>query len=67
MKDELDLHVRLLDELEEDVDVTHSKMQAAQKRLRHVLQNSGSCKCMTLAIALAIVLVVVVVLVFKLR
>ncbi len=56
--DELALHNRLLDDLDEDVNVTHSRMRAAQKRVRQVLRASGGCKFSCTAFALALVLVV---------
>ena len=34
VNEELGLHARLLDELDEDVEGTHSRMRAAQKRLK---------------------------------
>jgi hypothetical protein len=42
--EELDLHTRLLGDLEEDVDVTHSRLRAATKRIRHVIKHSSSWK-----------------------
>jgi len=64
--EELQLHNRLLDDLDEDVNVTHSRMRAAQKRVRQVLRDSGGCKFSCMAFVLALVLVVLIVLLFKL-
>ncbi len=65
INEELDLQARLLDDLDEDVEVSHSKLRAASKRLRSVMQRSGSCKCTCLIILLGAILVVVVVLALK--
>ncbi|KAF8055598.1 SYP52 [Scenedesmus sp. PABB004] len=42
--EEVDLHTRLLTELDEDVDVTHTRLRAATKRVRHVLRHSSNWK-----------------------
>lgn len=65
MNEELDLHQSLLEDLNEDVDVVHSRMRAAQKRLNTIMKNSGNCKCTCLAALLSVVLVFVVLLGFK--
>ena len=65
INEELDLHARLLDDLDEDVEVSHSKLRAASKRLRSVMQRSGSFKCTCLIILLGAILVVVIVLALK--
>ena len=100
VNEELDLHARLLDELDEDVEVncslvlgfiplsshvlgssqpysrirarllhaqgTHSRMRAAQKRLKGVLRRSGNCRSMCLTIGLMAALAVLIVVAFKL-
>lgn len=66
VNEELTLHTRLLEELDEEVDVTHSRMRAAHSRLRHVMQKSGGCKSSCLLVLLVAGLVVVIVLGFKL-
>ena len=38
VNEELGLQERLLEELDEDVDVSHSRMRAAQKKLTSVLR-----------------------------
>lgn len=63
--EELSLHNRLLTELDEDVEVTHSRMRAAQKRVRQILRDSGGCKFSCAAFGLALILVVLIVLLFK--
>ncbi|KAK9836888.1 hypothetical protein WJX74_010464 [Apatococcus lobatus] len=65
INEELDLQARLLDDLDEDVEVSHSKLRAASKRLRGVMQRSGSFKCTCLIILLGVILVVVLVLALK--
>ncbi len=64
--EELSLHNRLLTELDEDVDVTHGRMRAAQKRVRQILRDSGNMKFSCMAFGLALVLVLLVVMLFKL-
>ncbi len=66
VNEELDLHRRLLDDLDEDVEVTHSRMRTAQKKLKHVLARSGNCRSMCVTILLMIALAVVVIIGFKL-
>jgi SYP5 family syntaxin len=59
----VDLHTRLLTELDEDVDVTHTRLRAATKRIRHVLKHSshwrGGCCIVLLCAALTLLLLVV--------
>ncbi|EIE25173.1 Qc-snare protein, Syn8/Syntaxin8-family [Coccomyxa subellipsoidea C-169] len=66
VNEELDLHRRLLDDLDEDVEVTHSRMRTAQKKLKHVLARSGNCRSMCVTMLLMIALAVVVIIGFKL-
>ena len=66
INEEAELHNRLLDELDEGVEGTSSRLAAAQRRLRLVMRRSGgTCKSMVLMFLVALVLVVVVVLGFK--
>lgn len=59
----MDLHTRLLEELDEDVDVTHTRLRAATKRVRHVLKHSshwrGGLCIFLLIVALTLLLLVV--------
>ena len=66
VNEELDLHHRLLEDLDEDVEVTHSRMRAAQKKLKHVMQRAGNCRSMCVMIALMVALAVVIIIAFKL-
>jgi len=66
VNEELDLHRRLLDDLDEDVDVTHSRMRAAQKKLKHVMRRAGNCRSMCFMILLMVILAVVIIVAFKL-
>ena len=66
VNEELDLHHRLLEDLDEDVEVTHSRMRAAQKKLKHVMRRAGKCRSMCFMIALMVILAVVIIIVFKL-
>lgn len=65
INEEAELHNRLLDDLDEAVDGTSSRLAAAQRRLRLVMRRSGSCKTMVLMFLIAVVLVVVLVVGFK--
>lgn len=56
--EELTIHNRLLDDLDEDVTVTHSRMRAAQKRVAAILRDSGGCRFSCAAFGVAVVLVV---------
>ena len=66
VNEELDLHHRLLEDLDEDVEVTHSRMRAAQKKLKHVMRRAGNCRSMCVMIALMVALAVVMIIAFKL-
>ena len=57
---------RLLDELDEDVDVTHSRLRAAQKKLGVVMKQSGNCRTTLVTIGLMLILMVVIIVCFKL-
>lgn len=56
--EELTIHNHLLDDLDEDVTVTHSRMRAAQKRVAAILRDSGGCRFSCAAFGAAVVLVV---------
>jgi SYP5 family syntaxin len=63
--EEVDLHTRLLEELDEDVDVTHSRLRAATKRVRHVLKHSSNWKGGCCIFSLIVVLTLVLLIAFK--
>ncbi|KAF6258200.1 Qc-snare protein, Syn8/Syntaxin8-family [Scenedesmus sp. NREL 46B-D3] len=63
--EEVDLHTRLLEDLEEDVDVTHSRLRAATKRVRHVLKHSSNWKGGLCIFSLIVVLTLVLLVAFK--
>lgn len=63
--EEVDLHTRLLEELDEDTDVVHSRMRTATKRIRHIVQSSSNWKWGFMIFCLIIVLVVVIIVAFK--
>ena len=65
MNEELDLQTRLLEDLDEDVDVVHNRIEAARMKVKTVIANSKEWKWCCLILALVIILVVVLVLVFK--
>lgn len=65
INEEAELHNRLLDDLDEAVEGTSSRLAAAQRRLKLVMRRSGSCKTMFLLFLVAVVLVVVAVVGFK--
>lgn len=63
---ELHVQERLLEDFEEEVDVSHNKMRAAQKRIKGVLKGSkGDWRGMLLAAGLIILLVFILLLAFK--
>ena len=65
INEELSLQEGLLERFEEEVDVTHSKLRVAQKRIKNLLRNPGDCKCTLLAALLMCVLIVIVLVAFK--
>ena len=65
INEELDLHQRLLDELDDDVDVSQSRMRAASKKLKLVMKNTGNCKSLCTSILLMVALAVVILVGFK--
>ena len=66
INEELHVQERLLEDFEEEVDVSHNKMRAAQKRIKGVLTGSnGDWRGMLLVAALIILLMVILLLAFK--
>ena len=65
INEETELHNRLLDDLDENVDGTSSRLKAAQRRLQIVMRRSGSCKTVLVMFLLCVVLVVVLVLLVR--
>ncbi len=66
INEELHVQERLLEDFEEEVDVSHNKMRAAQKRIKSVLKgSSGDWRGMLLAAGLIILLVFILLLAFK--
>jgi len=65
INEETDLHNRLLDELDTEVDTTTSRMAVAQRKLKLVMRRASGCKTQLCVALLGIVLVLVVILGFK--
>jgi syntaxin of plants SYP5 len=63
--EEVDLHTRLLEDLDEDIDHTHTRLRAINQRVKHMLRHSSSWRGGLVIFLLAIVLVVVILLAFK--
>jgi SYP5 family syntaxin len=63
--EEVDLHTRLLEELDEDVDVTQTRLRAATKRIRYVLKHSSNWKGGAFIFVLIVVLTLVILVAFK--
>ncbi|PPD80419.1 hypothetical protein GOBAR_DD22653 [Gossypium barbadense] len=68
VNEELDLHTRLIDDLDEHVDVTDSRLRRVQKNLAILnkrAKGSCSCMCMLLAVVGIVILVVAIYLLVK--
>ncbi|GBF90597.1 hypothetical protein Rsub_03169 [Raphidocelis subcapitata] len=63
--EELDLHTRLLGDLEDDVDVTHTRLRAATKRVRHIIKHSSNWRGGLFIFCLIVVLTLVLLVAFK--
>ncbi|KAI8466281.1 MAG: Qc-snare protein, Syn8/Syntaxin8-family [Monoraphidium minutum] len=63
--EEIDLHTRLLGDLQDDVDVTHTRLRAATKRVRHVIRNSSSWRGGLFIFGLIVVLTLVLLVALK--
>ncbi|PNW82698.1 hypothetical protein CHLRE_06g290100v5 [Chlamydomonas reinhardtii] len=48
---------RMLDELDQDVDTTHSRLKAAQKKMQELIRKSGSNTQLVLIVVLIVILV----------
>jgi len=64
--EELDQQNFLLEELDEDVANTSTRMQAAQQKLRRVLQDRGSWKFLCLMFGLLVILIFLIGLLWRL-
>lgn len=68
VNEELDLHTRLIDDLDQQVDVTDSRLRRVQKNLAILNKRTGggcSCMCMLLAVVGIVILVVAIYLLIK--
>ncbi|KAL5802372.1 hypothetical protein ACOSQ3_030822 [Xanthoceras sorbifolium] len=68
VNEELDLHTRLIDDLDQHVDVTDSRLRRVQKNLAMLNKRTkGGCSCMSMLLAVIgiVVLVVVIYLLIK--
>lgn len=62
VNEELGLHNRLLDELDEDVAGSASRLLTVQRRVREVLRRSGECRsCLLLSVLIGVLVAVVIV------
>ncbi|CAN1340076.1 SYP51 [Linum perenne] len=68
VNEELDLHTRLIDDLDEHVDVTDSRLRRVQKQLGVLNKRTKggcTCMCMLLAVIGIVALVVVIYMLVK--
>ncbi|WOL15019.1 syntaxin-52 [Canna indica] len=62
VNEELDLHTRLIDDLDQQVDVTDSRLRRVQKRLAFLNKRTkGGCSCMCLLLSVVGIVVLIVV------
>lgn len=66
VNEELDLHTRLLDDMDQSADVTNNRLLAAQKRLGFLNRNPGQGWSLLTMIILMVVVAVLVLVLFKL-
>jgi len=66
VNEELDLHTRLLDDMDQSADVTNNKLLAAQKRLWYMNKNLGQGWSLLTMVILMVVIVALVLILFKL-
>ncbi|KAM0990780.1 hypothetical protein ACFX13_009382 [Malus domestica] len=60
VNEELDLHTRLLDNLDQQVDSTNSNLQRVQKKLAVLnKRNKGGCSCLILLVIGVVILIIV--------
>jgi len=60
--EEVDLQTRLLDDVQDDVDVTHMRMRAATARIKNIMNNSSHWKgglCIFLLIVTLVTLLII--------
>ncbi|CAO2035944.1 unnamed protein product, partial [Urochloa humidicola] len=62
VNEELTLHTRLIDDLEDHVDVTNSRLQRVQKRLAILNKRTkGGCSCMCLLLSVVAIVILAVI------
>lgn len=61
------LQTRLLEDLDEDVEVTDTRFKAATARMKQILHKSSTCKQGSIMFALIVALVLLTILGFKLH
>ncbi|XP_020107564.1 syntaxin-52-like [Ananas comosus] len=62
VNEELDLHTRLIDDLDQQVDVTDSRLQRVQKRLAVLNKRTkGGCSCMCLLLCVVAIVILAVI------
>lgn len=65
INDELSLHQRLLEDLDEDLDYTHRNVKTLQKRIAYIMKRSGGFKTMCFLILLIVGLVFLLIFVVR--
>ncbi|KAJ6864216.1 syntaxin-51-like [Populus alba x Populus x berolinensis] len=61
VNEELSLHTRLLDDLDEHVDATNSRLQMVQRKLAFLNKRTkGGCSCLILLLIAVVILIVVI-------
>ncbi|CAD7695524.1 unnamed protein product [Ostreobium quekettii] len=65
MGEELDLQAHLLDDLEEEVGVVHSRLGVVTSKIKTIMRQSGECKWWCMVVGLLVVLIILLVILFN--
>jgi syntaxin of plants SYP5 len=65
INEEAELHNRLLEGLDADVTTTSGRLAEAQRKLRYVMREGGSCKAKLMVFLMLVILIVVLLVGFK--
>ena len=65
IRDELDVQGHMLSELEQDTEETQTRLQAAQKKVDHLLRKAGLKGQFCIMIFLVVVLIILILLIFS--
>ena len=67
VNEELDLHAKLLDDLDDDIDDTRTRLSMATRAAKRLMRRGSNCRSASIAVLVLFIMILFLVLIVKLQ